>query len=326
MSFAVSYTIIGELGANTQGQRLHAGRVTLNAGPVPAGHVPRRKHRPGRIRDNPTDPQKGGGGQHPCCGDLVGVPTSEGNLPNILASRVCPMSRVRRRNSATKSCRDGTGRAPRPLPAPKGSRGDRGCPCVPVALVAFLLASLASVQPGSAFTWVADGAAVLPQQGPLFYEAAIAQLANQANLSTDPVAAAQYFLNPNQTDANGCTTIVVSIRPCPWCPRLSSSHIARRLGQHKSPCVHADCSGARVWCGCPPKAQRHFAARPKGACQPFLTLCPCGQVRHIGQACISGMQRLTHAYARLFDAVYGQYAAAAWAVFHAGVHYIARLS
>ena len=165
------------------------------------------------------------------------------------------MSRVRRRECATNSCRDGPDSALRPLPAPKHSRGELGCPCVPAALAVFLLASLASVQPGSAFTWVADGAAVLPQQGPLLYEAAIAQLAAQANLSTDPVAAAQYFLNPNETDANGCTTIVVSMRHWLVPFILIGSHLDDVVGRDKSPCVRADCSGARVWCGCPSETQ-----------------------------------------------------------------------
>ena len=55
------------------------------------------------------------------------------------------------------------------------------------ALCLFLAVSMISVQPGATLTWIADGAAVLPQQGPDSYEATISQLAAQANLSTDPV-------------------------------------------------------------------------------------------------------------------------------------------
>ena len=58
---------------------------------------------------------------------------------------------------------------------------------VHAALYLFLAINMASLQPGSALTWIADGAAVLPQQGPDSYEAAVSQLAAQANLSTDPV-------------------------------------------------------------------------------------------------------------------------------------------
>ncbi len=58
---------------------------------------------------------------------------------------------------------------------------------VQAALYLFLAANMISVQPGSALTWIADGAAALPQRGPDAYEAAVSQLAAQANLSTDPV-------------------------------------------------------------------------------------------------------------------------------------------
>ena len=104
---------------------------------------------------------------------------------------VMMIRRVRNRESASytacSACRSpsrlGTGSAG----SSSSLDASRGRKAVQAALYLFLAALMISLQPGSALTWITDGAAALPQQGPDAYEAAVSQLAAQANLSIDPV-------------------------------------------------------------------------------------------------------------------------------------------
>jgi len=99
--------------------------------------------------------------------------------------------RVRKRESASCTACSVCGSSSRLGTGSAGSGGSldasHGRGAVQAALYLFLAASMISVQPGSALTWITDGAAAVPQQGPDAYEAAVSQLAAQANLSTDPV-------------------------------------------------------------------------------------------------------------------------------------------
>ena len=218
LSLTFSYTINGELGAKIAGQCSH--RATLNASTVcpGAGEVPRTRN-PGRCRIRDTSAaQQDGGGQPPCCGEGPGISIIAGNPPMPVAKRVCHTSRVRRRDRVSLAYCGAARSTPASLPAQTDSMQRSSCRQArtwePATLALVVVVSLAAATPGFAFTWIADGAAVLPQQGPALYSSAIAQLAAEANLSTDPAAAAQYFLNPNATDSRGCTTIVVSVRCC----------------------------------------------------------------------------------------------------------------
>ena len=100
--------------------------------------------------------------------------------------------RVRKRGGAPCTACNGCGGTSCCGKGPAGSRGScgarHGSTAMHAAHFLFLVVSMVSIQPGIAFNWMADGAAVLPQQGPPLYEAAVAQLAAEANLSTDPVS------------------------------------------------------------------------------------------------------------------------------------------